>query len=70
MLHPSRWIPALIVLAYLAGFSGVLLSIVGNPANPRSPVGVAGIALMGIAFVALFVVSFSMVKFADGDEAN
>lgn len=72
LIHPNRFAPALILVAYVSGFGGVVLSLVGNPADPRSVVGIAGVALMGVAFLALFVVSVTMVNLAadptaDGD---
>lgn len=62
ILHPGRRVSALLVLGYVTGIAGILLSFVGDPANPSSTFGVAGIVLMGTSFLCLFVLSVTIVN--------
>lgn len=63
---PGKRISALVVVAYAAGASGLVLSLFGNPADPRSSVGVAGIVLMGLSFLCMFVLSVTVLNVTDG----
>jgi len=60
--NPARRISVLLLGAYATGFSGVLLSVVGNPTNPKSVYGAAGILLMGLSFVCLFGLSVTALN--------
>lgn len=62
VLDPGKRISALLFVAYVTGIGGIVVSLVGNPANPRSIYGVVGIALMGVSFLCLFVLTVTMVN--------
>lgn len=57
----------LLVVTYVAGAAGIVLSLVGDPTDPRSVYGVTGVVLMGLAFFCLFGLSITMVNLAPGD---
>lgn len=53
---------ALVVVAYVTGIAGLALSFVGDPTAPNGGYGAAGIALMGITFACLFLLSVSVLN--------
>ncbi|PSQ15243.1 hypothetical protein BRD00_14775 [Halobacteriales archaeon QS_8_69_26] len=57
----------LIGVAYVTGVAGVTISVLGDPTNPDSEWGSLGIALMGIAFTCLFLVSLSILRTTGGE---
>ncbi len=52
----------LVIVAYLTGTVGLGLSVLGNPTDPNAKYGAAGIALMGITFACLFLLSISVLN--------
>lgn len=57
LTDPARRISLLIVVAYVSAIVGLALSIFGNAGDTVAVYSTAGIALMGLSFVSLFVVS-------------
>lgn len=68
VINPGKRISALLFVAYVAGIGGILLSLLGDPANPRSIYGVVGIVLMGVSFFCMFGLAVTMVNLADDGE--
>ncbi len=60
----SRRISLLIVVAYVSAFVGLIASFVPPQFDPDSQLLVLGIALMGLSFVCLFIVSVSVLDLA------
>lgn len=66
LINQSRRISFLITLAYVSAIAGLVLSIVSDVGSPTSKYATAGIALMGISFVSLFVVSVMILDLTPG----
>jgi ABC-type enterochelin transport system permease subunit len=64
--HRSRRQMLLILVGYISGVAGLLMSFLGNPTNPDSKVGAVGLGLMGVSFVLMFVVSLSIMNAGGG----
>lgn len=60
-------ISILLFMTYVTGMGGIVLSLLGDPADPRAIYGVVGIALMGVSFCSLFVLSVIMVNLLAGE---
>lgn len=67
LVDRSRRISALIVIAYVSGIGGLALSFFGDISDPSTGLTTAGIVLMSISFVSLFVLSITMVELAPDD---
>lgn len=67
VLDRSRRISFLIVVAYVSAFLGLVAAFVAPDPGPGSGLMTLGIALMGLAFVCLFVVSVSILDLAGGE---
>lgn len=67
LVDRSRRISALILIAYISGIGGLALSFVGDISDPATDLTTAGIVLMLISFVSLFVLSLIMVELVPDD---
>lgn len=60
----SSRIPVLLAIAYVAGFSGVGLSVYGG-GDPEAGLTAAGIVLMAVSFVCMFVAAVTFQQLAN-----
>lgn len=59
---PSRRVPALIGVAYVAAALGLGVSFLGGLRDPNSALGVVGIVLLFVSFGSLFYVSVTVLS--------
>lgn len=57
---------AYVLIAYATGIAGLAMSFVGDPTAANGDYGAAGIALMGITFACLFLLSVSALNVTGG----
>jgi hypothetical protein len=60
VFNPTRRQYLLLTFGYVCGFVGLILSFFGDPTGTESGIGTAGLGLMGLSFVCLFLVSIGM----------
>ena len=64
---PSRRVPALIVLAYVAAALGLGVAFFGGVRDPNSDFATVGIVFLSVSFVCLFYVSVTVLSLEQGD---
>lgn len=63
---PSRRVPALIVVAYVAAALGLGVAFFGGIRNPNSNLATVGIVLLFVSFLCLFYVSVTVLALDQG----
>lgn len=64
---PSRRVPALIVVAYVAAALGLGVAFLGGIRNPNSDFATVGIVLLFVSFLCLFYVSVTVLALDQGN---
>lgn len=66
LLSRSRRITLLIAVAYVSAAVGLVVSFLAGEVSPESTLTTVGVALLGLSFVCLFVVSVTIQRLFDG----